>query len=181
MKKVALKTCSFILLTITLLSFCFMGGCKYTDFYGNKMIKNKVVKENRISFVECRYHTEWLKKNRTYAHYEVVDGDIVVDRVSPETRTYYITNEEERNEVFSTLINVDFKTEMVVVFRYTSASGRNRIVKNVYVDEEGFLNIEFDIVDGKPGYADASMPKTRTIALRMKNVWKNKVEFTYLS
>ena len=111
----------------------------------------------------------------------MVNGEIEVDRVSPRTRTVYVTNQEECNEVFSTLKNVDFNTQMVVIFLYTSTSGRKRIVKNVYVDEEGFLNIEFDIVDGKPGYNDASMPKTIAIALRMKNVWKDKVKFTYLS
>ena len=180
LKKVALKTCSFVLLMITLVSLCLMGGCKYTDFYGSKMIKNKVVKENRISFVECSYHTEWLKNNRTYAHHEVVDGDVVEDWVSPQTRTYYITNEEERNEVFSALENVDFNTEMVVIFLYTNIYNRDYIVKSVYIGEEGFLNIEFDDVEGKPGYNDASMPHTRRLTLRMKNIWKDKVKITYL-
>ena len=67
-----------------------------------------------------------------------------------------------------------------MVFLYTNVYNRDYIVKSVYIGEEGFLNIEFDDVEGKPGYNDASMPHTRRLTLRMKNIWEDKVKITYL-
>jgi hypothetical protein len=127
------------------------------------------------------YKEDFLKANTTYdAPYKNENGDWDLDKTSPKFRTYIITEKARLDEVFSVHPDVDFEKEMVVMYAYTSTSGRARKITSVTLDNKN-LKIEFKYVEGKPGAGDAKGPETEFLVLRMDKLDIDTVEFTLLN
>jgi hypothetical protein len=127
------------------------------------------------------FNEDFLKANRTYgALYSNGDGTGGVDLTSPKDRTYIITEKAWLDEIFSVYPEIDFEEEMVVMYAYTSTSGRARKITSVTLDNKD-LKIEFKFVDGIPGYHDAKRPETEFLVLRMDKLDIDTVEFTLLN
>lgn len=179
----------FLLLLAGIVSSLVLTSCeKYSETDGNKIIQNEIVKENNITYVDgVMFNKTWDEANSTYGSYKKIDGywdgnvyiDIVEDKASPATRIIYVTDKEVYNTVFTSDFDIDFNSEMIVIFRYTSCYNRKKTIDKVYIDEKNTLNIEFWINDN-PGRGDASLPKTVSLILKMKNLWNNKVKIKYM-
>jgi hypothetical protein len=123
----------------------------------------------------------FLKANTTYgAPYEDENGDWDWDKTSPKFRTFIITEKARLDEVFSVCPEIDFEKEMVVMYVYTSTSGRARKITSVTLDNKN-LKIEFKYVEGKPGYGDGKRPETSFLVLRMDKLDIDTVGFTLLN
>ncbi len=125
---------------------------------------------------------EWKTANRTYGSYyevEIAEGewDTLVDRGSPETRTYLISNEEELKAGFSEFPAVNFEKQMVVVHFYTDIYNRKQKIDYAKLDEE-ILDIRFSLVSNY-GRGDASMPGTRALILIMDKLSVKEIKITY--
>lgn len=157
MKKI-ISTAIIFLVSIILLSSCTTVG------------RNAVIVDEGITF-----KTEWLDNNMTYgAYYENPDYDpedeqserTLVDRTSPESRTYVIKDEAALNEIFVACPEIDFEQEMLLVYCYTSIYPRERILESVALDGE-VLTVEFDVKKAKSGVADTHMPGRKVLVIKM--------------
>jgi hypothetical protein len=134
------------------------------------------------------YNEDFLKANRTYgAIYWNGDRDpddweknLEYDETSPKDRTYIITEKAWLDEILSVYPDVDFEKEMIVMYGFTSTSGRAVKITSVTLDNKN-LKIEFKFVAGIPGYKDAKMPETEFLVLRMDKLDIDTVEFTLLN
>ena len=140
-------------------------GCK-------KMDHNAVIITDGI-----RYQEEWLKENHVYGAYDE-NGEENYDENTPKSRTYLIKNQDELDEVFSDFPEIDFEKEMLIVYCYRTVYGRKQVLEKVALDGNA-LNVEFNIVKGKIGRADASAPSRRMLVLKLDKLDITKANVTY--
>ena len=103
MKKVVLKTCSIVLLMITLVSFCFMGGCK-TQYYDEKGIADAY---------EAGWITQEQLKSIAYYH----NKNRVGDSWEPEVMDFQLIPQTELDEKVSEHIR---KSYLKIMRQYDS-------------------------------------------------------------
>ena len=119
------------------------------------------------------FNLEWLENNYTkYSRQGEYNNDL------PESRTYVINNQEDLNEVFASFPQIDFDTEMVIVYCYTTTCNRKQKLDSVSFDN-GVLNIKFGNVKAWFDVDDATSPQTRTCIIRMDKVEATDVNVTY--
>ena len=147
--------------------FCAIGlfGCSSIDY-------NAVIIKEDITF-----NQEWLDNNQVYNTYNLNISEW--DLESPEDRTFIITNENQLDEIFTQFQDVDFENEMLIVYCYGTIYCREQKLKKVILNND-ILEIEFDIVRGKFGHADAAMPHTRVCVIRMDKIEFSSVNIKYI-
>ena len=147
MKKILALPLSFLCVVV---GMCFVGCGK--------------IEHNAVIIADgATYRTEWLDSNYVYGAYIEGAG---YDEDSPESRTYIIKNQEELDEIFSEFPQTDFEKEMVVVYCYRTIYVRKQVLEKVVFDGN-VLKIEFNVVRGKIGHADAAAPHRRTLAVKL--------------
>lgn len=165
MKKIKkLLTIGFAVLLMLCVSINLVG-CK-------KMDHNAVIITDGI-----RYQEEWLKENHVYGAYGA-NGEENYDENTPKSRTYLIKNQDELDEVFSKFPEIDFENEMLIVYCYRTIYGRKQVLEKVFSDGN-VLNVEFNVVHGKLGHADASAPSRRMLVLKLDKLDITEANVTY--
>lgn len=146
------------------LAVCMLAGCARIDH--NAMIVDSGLK----------YKEQWLENNYTYGAYRSWNDGY--DESLPESRTYIITEKSVLDEVFDSFPEVDFEREMVLVYCYTTVYVRDRVLEKAVLDGD-VLKVEFNVVRGRLGHADAASPQTRVLAVKMDKLDFTEVKFTY--
>ena len=123
------------------------------------------------------YQEEWLKENHVYGAYDE-NGEENYDENTPKSRTYILKNQDELDEVFSEFSEIDFEKEMVLVYCYRTIYIRKQVLEKVVLDGT-ILNVEFNVVKGKMGHADASAPSRRMLVLKLDKLDITEVNITY--
>ena len=111
------------------------------------------------------YQEEWLDNNHVYGAYDE-NGEENYDENTPKSRTYILKNQDELDEVFSEFSEIDFEKEMVLVYCYRTIYVRKQVLEKVVFDGN-VLKIEFNVVRGKIGHADAAAPHRRMLAVKL--------------
>ena len=157
-------------LTLLLSALCFLVCVCFVGC--GRIGHNAVLLSDGITYSE-----EWCEQNYTYGGIYEFDKS-GYDESLPKSRTYLIKNQTELDAVFSQSPSIDFEKEMVLVYCYTTIYCRKQVLENVVLSE-GVLNVEFDIVKGKIGRADAAAPHTRMLAVKLDKLETKKVNVTY--
>ena len=123
------------------------------------------------------YQEEWLDNNHVYGAYDE-NGEENYDENTPKSRTYLIKNQDELDEVFSEFSEIDFEKEMVLVYCYRTIYIRKQVLEKVVLDGN-VLNVEFNVVKGKIGHADASAPSIRMLVVKLDKLDIAEVNVTY--
>ena len=131
---------------------------------------NKIEYNAEIVKEDVLFNQEWLDNNQVYNTYNLEIDEWNLE--SPKDRVFVINDEKQLNEVFNQFPTIYFENEMLIVYCYRTVYRREQKLTKVILNND-VLEIEFDIVSGKFGYADAAMPQTRVCVIRM-----DKVEFT---
>ena len=123
------------------------------------------------------YQEEWLDNNHVYGAYGE-NGEENYDENTPKSRTYIIKTLTELNEVFSEFPEIDFENEMLIVYCYRTIYIRKQVLEKVALDGN-VLNVEFNVVKGKIGHADASAPSRRMLVVKLDKLDITEVNVTY--
>ena len=142
-----------------------LAGCKQIDH-------NAVIITEGITYQE-----EWLANNHVYGAYDE-NGEENYDENTPKSRTYLIKTQTELDEVFSKFPEIDFEKEMVVVYCYRTVYIRKQVLEKVVLDG-AVLNVEFNVVKGKIGHADASAPQRRMLVIKLDKLDITETNITY--
>ena len=159
-----MKKTLVVLLSICMLC-CALSGC------------NRIEYNARILTGGYSVDPEWMDLHTTNGAYQFDNMDHVQD--GPESYTYLITDQEALKEIFDEFPNVPLTDNMVLVHCYTTVYVRDQVLKKVAL-EDGVLEIEFDVVNGKLGHADAAAPHTRMLVVIMDRISCDRVNVTYL-
>ena len=73
---------------------------------------------------------------------------------------------------------IDFEKEMLIVYCYRTVYGRKQVLENVFSDGN-LLYVEFNVVKGKIGHADASAPSRRMLVVKLDRLDITEVKITY--
>ena len=147
--------------------------CMSVGFVGcGKIDHNAIIIADGITYQE-----EWLDNNHVYGAYDE-NGEENYDENTPKSRTYILKNQDELDEVFSEFSEIDFEKEMVLVYCYRTIYIRKQVLEKVALDES-VLNVEFNIVKGKIGYADASAPHRRILVVKLDRLDITEANITY--
>ena len=119
------------------------------------------------------FSNEWIENNYTQGSYQSEYNNEL-----PESRIYVIKHQDDVSKVFAKFPQIDFDAEMVIVYCYTTTYIREQKLVGVSFEND-VLNIEFDIVKGKSGAGDATVPQTRTCVIRLDKVEANEIIITY--
>ena len=152
---------SGIVLVVILLLMCSLVSCSKFEY-------NTTILKKGFTF-----NSEWIENNYTQGSYQSEYNNEL-----PESRIYVIKHQDDVSEVFTEFPQIDFATEMVIVYCYTTTSIREQKLVDVSFEND-VLNIEFDVVKGKLGAGDATAPQTRTCVIRLDKVEANKIIITY--
>ena len=147
--------------------------CMSLGFVGCKQIAHNAV----IITDGIRYQEEWLKENHVYGAYDE-NGEENYDENTPKSRTYIIKTQTELDEVFLEFPEIDFENEMLIVYCYRAIYIRKQVLEKVALDGNA-LNVEFNVVKGKIGHADASAPQRRMLVVKLDKLDITKVNVTY--
>ena len=165
MKKIK-KILTIGLAVLLMLCMCVsLVGCKQIDH-------NAVIITDGIIYQE-----EWLEENHVYGAYDE-NGEEKYDNNTPKSRTYIIKNQDELDEVFSEFPELDFEKEMVLVYCYRTIYIRKQVLEKVVLDGT-VLNVEFNVVKGKIGHADASAPQRRMLVIKLDRLDITEANITY--
>ena len=159
------------LLTIGLAGLLML--CMSVSLVGCKKIDHNAV----IITDGIRYQEEWLKENHVYGAYDE-NGEEKYDENTPKSRTYLIKNQDELDEVFSEFPEIDLENEMLIVYCYRTIYARKQVLEKVALDGTA-LNVEFNIVKGKIGHADASAPQRRMLVIKLDKLDITEANITY--
>ena len=159
------------LLTIGLA--CLLILCMSVSLVGcGKIDHNAIIIADGITYQE-----EWLDNNHVYGAYGE-NGEENYDENTPKSRTYLIKNQDELDEVFSEFPEIDFENEMLIVYCYRTIYIRKQVLEKVVLDRN-VLNVEFNVVKGKIGHADASAPSRRMLVVKLDKLDIAEVNVTY--
>lgn len=159
------------LLTIGLA--CLLMLCMSVSLVGcGKIDHNAIIIADGITYQE-----EWLDNNHVYGAYGE-NGEENYDENTPKSRTYLIKNQDELDEVFSEFPEIDFENEMLIVYCYRTICIRKQVLEKVVLDRN-VLNVEFNVVKGKIGHADASAPSRRMLVVKLDKLDIAEVNVTY--
>ena len=178
---------TLILLLFGMLLFGLFGCVKYQELSGLKLVNNKLAHENNISLVSGKeVKKSWLDANKTYGNTVFFPGEkgedgymrFEVDLVSPKTRTTYITNKEEYIKVFNGDTDMNFASEMIVIFQYTTRANADLYLEPIGIEDDK-LQISYMEKSYTSGMGATHTGSTVSIVLKMKNMWKEKVQFVF--
>ena len=178
---------TLILLLFGMLLFGLFGCVKYKEVSGLKLVNNKLTRENNISFVSFRdVKQSWSEANKTYGNTVFFPGEkgedgymrFEVDLVSPKTRTTYITNKEEYIKVFNGDTDMNFASEMIVIFQFTTRENGDFYLEPIGIEDDK-LQISYMQKNDTSGMGGTHTGYTVSIGLKMKNKWKEKVQFVF--
>ena len=158
------KIISFILVTM-----CFMFGACFSVF--GMVGYNAVIVNDGIV-----YQADWLDNHYTYGAFSEDLKDY--DMTSPQSRAYIIKSQNELDDVFAEFPDIDFDKKMVLVYCYTTVYVRKQVLNKVALEGD-VLTVQFDVVRGKFGHADAAMPHRRTLAVKLDRVEVAEANVTY--
>ena len=144
-----------------LLIVCSLSGCSGIEC-------NATILKDGFSI-----NDEWLESNYTRGSYQSDYNNEL-----PESRMYVIKNQGEAEAVFTDTPKIDFDTEMLIVYLYTTIYMRKQRLDRVTFDG-GALSIEFDVVDGRIGAGDACVPQTRACVIRLHKLEADEIIITY--
>ena len=147
--------------------------CMSVSLVGCKKIDHNAV----IISEGLNYQEEWLDNNHVYGAYGE-NGEENYDENTPKSRTYIIKTRTELNEVFSEFPEINFEKEMIIVYCYRTVYGRKQVLEKVFSDGN-VLRVEFDVVKGKIGHADASAPHRRMLVVKLDKLDIAEVNVTY--
>ena len=157
----------FIVSFTILLTLCMsisLSGCHKIKFNA-VIIKDGIV-----------YQTEWLENNYTFG--AGLDNAYGYDNTSPKSRTYIVKSSNELDDIFETFPAIDFKKEMVLIYCYTSIYAREHVLEKVSL-KDNVLNVEFNVVKGKIGRADACAPHRRILSVKLDKLDITDAKVTY--
>lgn len=151
------------LYSISLLLVIFMGifsGCSKIQ-YEAEMLNDNASEIINQSFYE---------QNFTYGAYYNSNTSLQ-DPSFPSSRTFVIKTQEECDDiiVFNANLNVDFASEIIIVYTYTSDYVRDIKIDDIQVFEQN-LNIELSLSKASNGVGDAVQPFQRYVVLKMKKI-----------
>ncbi len=162
--------------------------CIFMTFLATGCVRyNARIVDSGVSFRQA-----FLEENRTYGAYYHNDAydpeqddwseEWLYDETSPKTRTYAIKDQATLEEIFAAFPKTDFEKEMVLVHLYTDIYGRARVLKDVSVDENNALKIQFTIQSqsGCVARGDASAPQCKSLVVKMDRLDITTVEFEYV-
>lgn len=160
---------NFLTISLAFLLMFYMSvsfvGCKQIDH-------NAVIVTDGITYQE-----EWLEENQVYGAYDE-NGEENYDENTPKSRTYIIKTQTELDEVFSGFPEIDIEREMIIVYCYRTVYIRKQALEKVALDGT-VLNVEFNVVKGKIGHADASAPQRRMLVLKLDKLDITEANITY--
>lgn len=158
--KRSFKKALSMLLALTILAFSLVA-CSRFEYNARIMQSGFTLNES------------WLKDNYTAGSYQSeYNADL------PESRIFLVENQDELEEIFDDFGKVDLKKETVIVYCYTTVYIREQKLEKVSF-ENGVLNIEFGVENGKPGAGDATAPQTRTCIILLDKLEITDVRVTY--
>ena len=143
--------------------------------------------DNFYNDVHTFMNKDFLEQNRTYGVYYDIDvydystnswiKQTQRDPTSPKTRDIIVDSEEKFAEVFNSFhSNIDFENEMLVVHMFTVINCRPAILNKIVL-ENGNLQVYFRIQDARPNVNDTTMPGQKAIAVKIKKIELNSIEF----
>ncbi len=174
MKKVLI----YIIACIALLFGC---SCKenVTNEYNVKILKN----------TDYTFNKDFLANNKTCGAIDVINEYTyyIYDDSFPKELIIKIRSEEELNKAFDDFIDVDFNSEMVVLYGFTTAAHPEKLGEKYYIITEARLvddslkitcEIRKKYKNSRDLYVpDASIPDTKWIVFKMNIVEFSKIEF----
>lgn len=148
-----------------------------------------------------KYHTEYydavdevmdkefLYTNKVKAYYrnpnyiegvtEWLDRYIYAEH-APTSRTFIVTDEEEFAKMFDSFpAEIDFASQMLVVYMFRVINGRNHYLRELTV-KDGVLNVTLEEEHISPDVADTTMPGCRCVAIVMDKTDITTAEFEEL-
>ncbi len=167
MKKVLI----YIIVCINLLFGC---SCKenVNNEYNVKIIKN----------TDYTFNKDFLANNKTYGAIDVINH-YTYDDSFPKELIIKIRSEDELNKAFDDFIDVDFNSEMVVLYGFTTACNISKVNSKIsdVLFEENVLVIKYgDIKKREFSEPDASNPDTKWIVFKMNKVNVEKIDIFYI-
>lgn len=138
----------------------------------------KPIEHNAVIITDgIAYQEEWIDDNHVYGAYDE-NGEEKYDENTPKSRTYLIKTQAELDEAFSEFPEIDLENEMLIVYCYRTIYARKQVLEKVAL-EGTVLNVEFNIVKGKIGHADASAPHRRILVVKLDKLDITEVTITY--
>ena len=158
-----------------LLIFSLLPGCSNLR-YGAKLYNN----------VDDWIDESFLNENRVKAYYpndNYVHGEsdprdkYIYDESSPSSRVFIITDEDEYNGIFTdSPLDVDFETEMVILYIFSNTSPRDYKLKRIELKDKT-LTVEMRLEWKWKDVDDTVMPYQRCVAIEMNKAEINEVKF----
>lgn len=148
---------------ILLLLVAFMGmfsGCSRNQY------EAEVLSDNASEIINQSFY----EQNYTYgAYYD--SNTSLQDSTVPVSRTFVIKTQEEYDNIIvrNANLNVDFASEIIVVYTYTSDYVRDIKIDDIQVVEQN-LNIKLSLSKASKGAGDAVQPFQRYVVLKMKKI-----------
>ncbi len=172
MKKVLII---YIIIYIVLLFGC---ACKkeVTNEYNVKILKN----------TDYTFNKDFLANNKTYGAIDEINDCTYYDDSFPKELIIKIRSEDELNKIFDEFIDVDFNSEMVVLYGFTTTGHPEEYGEKYIITEarlvDDLLKITCEIrkkyKNSRDLYVpDASIPDTKWIVFKMNIVEFSKIEF----
>ncbi len=145
---------------------------------GISLVGCKQINHNAVIITDgITYQEEWLEENHVYGAYDE-NGEENYDENTPKSRTHIIKNQDELDEVFLEFPEIDFENEMLIVYCYRTIYIRKQVLEKVVLDGT-VLNVEFNVVKGKIGHADASAPQRRMLVIKLDKLDITEANITY--
>lgn len=163
---------------LTALCLCFLAGCSsynaVLDSYANKLIDEEFLKNN------LTYGIFYRNENFDPEKYDYRDPStyrFIKDTMSPEDRTYIITEEQKFKEIFTKYDGtIDFENEMVVLFIFTDDNPGNYKLRDVILNGT-HLNVKYDYEEWDLGDVGCVRSYQRCFMLKMEKIEFSDVEF----
>lgn len=129
--------------------------------------------DNAAEWINTQFASENLTRG---IHYD--EQDFYTDETYPASRTFIVNNRERYDEIFIAGIqelDIDFDTQMLVVYTFTTVYHRNNRIKKTEVKNQ-VLTISYKMEE-KFGVGDASMPYQRWFVVKLDALYITSVEF----
>ena len=149
--------CSFILF---FLAFGTLYGCSRDEY--NTLIIN----DNASNIINKNFYDQ----NYTYgAYYE--NGIALEDPSFPPSRVFVITTQDQLDQIMAqnSDLEVDFASEMLIVYTYTSDYVRKLTIGDISVENQK-LSIILSMAKASHGVGDSTQPFQRYVVLKMKKL-----------
>lgn len=144
----------------------------HAEFYDDveEFMNDEFLKENRVG--NAYYPNEY--------YIEGVNERFIYDETSPRTRTFIVTDEEEFAKMFDSFpAEIDFASQMLVVYMFRVINGRNHYLRELTV-KDGVLSVKIEEERLPSNLKDTTMPGCRCVAIVMDKTDITTAEFEEL-